>query len=161
MIHPISRMKRVLNALDHFLVTIWALLFLFFAVVLSHWAIPEKWRPEVETRTTVEMTAILLCGLSAIRFLAYMDYAQWIAAPTLAIVTFIYWARPGPALSLWHLCVAGVPGTMIVVLVFVPLHKWAPIKIKMRLPWQKKQHKAAKLAQQAMDLKARIESKKE
>lgn len=150
-------MKRVLNALDHVLVTLWSLMLLFVFVTLAYRALPERWQADVEMKTTVELSGMVLCVLSTIRFLAFMEYPQWVWVPNVALVIFIYWVRPGAALSWWELSVVGSMGSLVVALLFIPLHKWAPIKIKMRMPWQKKQHKAAKLAQQALDLKAQIQ----
>lgn len=150
-------MKRVGPIVDHALVSVWTFLILFFLGAMIHISLPVRWQFRVDTNTVVLVSVLILCALTTTRFLTWMEYPQWIAGPTLAGVTFIYWIRPGPAMSWWEMGTVAIVGGTVVLLVLVPLHRWGPVRIKMRLPWRQKTNKAAKLAKEAMELKARIE----
>jgi hypothetical protein len=152
-------MKRVGPIVDNILVTVWSFLILFFATVLLYQALPARWQPRIDTNAAVVATALALCAATTSRFLVYMEYPQWVAVPTFALVALIYWLRPGAPMAWGELGAVAVAGTMIVLLIGVPLHRWGPIRIKMRVPWQRKPNKAAKLAREALELRARIESK--
>lgn len=151
-------MKRVGPIVDNILVTVWSFLVLFFVSVLLYQALPAQWQPRVDTNVVVVATVLALCVATTSRYLTFMEYPQWVAAPTLGVVALIYWLRPGAPMAWGELGAVAIAGTMIVLLVGVPLHRWAPIRIKMRFPWQRKHNKAAKLAREALELRARIEN---
>lgn len=145
-------MKRATETLDSAIVFVWSFLFFFAALVFGHNALPSKWQPDLDTNTLVEISTVLLCVSSAIRFLAYMMYPQWMFVPAFVIVVCIYWLRPGQVLPWRSLLVAGTPATLVVILGLVLLHRFVPFRIK----WQKKISKSAKAAQQAMALKSLV-----
>ena len=150
-------MDRMKSALDHALVAIWTFLVCFFMAATIYRLMPARWQFEVETAFVVEVSMLLLCGISALRFLAYMEYSQWIAIPVWIISTLIIKTQKVEGLNTWWATsVVGVSGALLVILLGVPLYKWSPFRIKLKMPWHKKTHKAAKLAQQAQALNARL-----
>jgi hypothetical protein len=145
------------SALDHALVAIWTFLVCFFMAAAIYRYLPARWQFEVETAFVVEMSVLLLCGTSALRFLAYMEYSQWIAVPVWVVSTIIIKTQQVEGIKTWWATsVVGVSGALFVILLGVPLLKWSPFRIKLKMPWHKKTHKAAKLAQQAQALNARL-----
>lgn len=146
-------MKRVAVVLDTILIGLWSFLLLFFFFsALFLLAIPKKFQDTVSVEIAVEISITILCWLSTSRFLAFLEYSQWLGL-IVNVVFFPFYMWLSPAQPFFLRACTTAAASWIVVIIFLPLYKVVKPYLHIKIKWGSKESWKSKKIQREQALR--------